>query len=126
MNDLIKLLMSQLGVGDSQAKGALGLIFKLVKDKLAPADFSQVQKSLPGVDDVVKAAPSAGGLGGLLGGLVGAVGGKDAGNLASLAAGFKGLNIGTDKIDDILKTVLGFVKDKGGDNILGLVKKVLG
>ena len=67
--DLINQLMSNLGVSEDQVKGGAGMLFKLAQDKLSGDEFAQLADKVPGVNDLVSAAPDAAG-----GGLIGAVG----------------------------------------------------
>jgi len=54
---LVDLLSSQLGVSKDQAEGGAGSIFQLVKQKLSVEDFSSIAKAVPGVDQMIGAAP---------------------------------------------------------------------
>ena len=127
MNELISQLMGSLGLDAGQAKGGAGLFFKIIKEHLGEGDFSKVAAKVGDVDDAIGAAPDTdSGIGGLLGGLASAVGGEKAGSLVDLAAGFKKLDIDAGKLDDFLEIGLGFLKDKGGSEILDLVKGIVG
>ena len=126
MNELISQLMGSLGLDAGQAKGGAGLFFKIIKDQLEDGDFSKIISKVGNVDDVLGAAPDTdSGIGGLLGGLASAVGGEKAGSLVDLAAGFKKLDIDVGKLDDFVEVGLGFLKDKGGSEIVDLVKGIL-
>ena len=59
--ELIEQLTKNLGVTEAQAKGGAGLLFKHAKGKLGGADFSKVSAAVPGVDDLISAAPATGG-----------------------------------------------------------------
>jgi hypothetical protein len=127
MNELIAELVKQLGVQEGQAKGGAGLLFKLAQDKLG-GDFSKVSQAMPGVQDLIKSAPAAGGIGKLLGGLAGALGGGKAGglaDLASLAGGFSQLKLDSGMIAKFVPIVMNFAKSKGGADLVGLLAKVL-
>ncbi|NQZ86636.1 MAG: DUF2780 domain-containing protein [Colwellia sp.] len=69
---LVELLTSSLNVDTDQASGGMGAIFNYVKNHVSVEQFSQLAKSLPGVDGLVSQMPdvsklsSGGGLGGLL------------------------------------------------------------
>jgi hypothetical protein len=124
--ELINQLMQNLGVNEGQAKGGAGLIFKLAKDKLG-GDFSQVSNAVPGVDDVINAAPESGGVGKALGGLGSALGvsaGK-LGDLAGLAGGFSKLGLDSGMVGKFIPVVLSFVQAKGGDTLKNLLGGVL-
>jgi hypothetical protein len=126
--ELLQQLTQQLGVNEDQARGGAGMIFKLAQDKLG-GDFKQVADVVPGMDSMLSAAPGAGGLsgglGGALGALSGALGGGKLGALASLAGGFSKLGLDAGMVGKFLPVVLSFVKDKGGDGVMGLLQKVL-
>ncbi len=125
--ELLKMLTDQLGVSEDQAKGGAGLLFKLAKDKLGSNDFSQVATAVPGIEDLISAAPKSGGLAGALGGLASSFGGgaSQLGNLASLAGGFKSLNLDSGLVSQFVPIILSFVQSKGGDMVKGVLEKVL-
>ena len=124
MNQLIAALVKQLGIQESQAQGGAGLLFKLAQDKLG-GDFSKVTSALPGVTDLIKQAPQAGGASSLLGGLASAIGGEKAAGLASLAAGFSQLKLDPSLIGKFAPVILGFVKAKAGPEMVALLSKVM-
>ncbi|HPR64445.1 MAG TPA: DUF2780 domain-containing protein [Thermoanaerobaculia bacterium] len=125
--ELLQLLSQNLGVSESQAKGGAGLIFELVKDKLSDHEFSQVASAVPGVDQLIKAAPKSSGLGGMLGGLAGKMRGDlgSLGQLASLAGGFKSLHLDADMIGKFVPVILSFVQSKGGNTVKSMLEGVL-
>lgn len=126
MNELISQLVSQLGIQEGQAKGGAGLLFKLAQDKLG-GDFGKVSQALPGVADLIKSAPEAGGASKLLGGLAGALGGKAGGlaGLASLAGGFSQLKLDAGMISKFVPVILGFVQSKAGQDVVKLLAGAL-
>ncbi|MDH3504899.1 MAG: DUF2780 domain-containing protein [Nitrospirota bacterium] len=137
--ELIQQLVSSLGVNEDQAKGGAGLLFTLAKDKLGAGEFQQLADKIPGVSDLLGAAPapskaaSAGsGMMGALGGIASSLGAGGLGdkmgglgNLANLASGFSQLGLSTDMIGKFVPVVLSFVQNQGGDSIKGLLEKVL-
>ena len=127
MNELITQLVSQLGVQEGQAKGGAGLLLKLAQSKLG-GDFSKVSAAVPGLQDLIKSAPEAGGAGKLLGSLAGALGGGKAGglaDLASLAGGFSQLKLDPQMISKFAPIILSFVQSKGGQDVVKLLAGVL-
>ena len=127
MNELIAELVKQLGVQQGQAQGGAGLLMKLAKDKLG-GDFSKVAEAVPGVEDLIKGAPEAGGMSKMLGGLAGALGGGKAGglaDLASLASGFSQLKLDPNMVAKFVPVILGFVKSKGGQEVMAILGKAL-
>ena len=125
--ELIQMLTSQLGISDEQASGGAGLIFKMAKEKLGSDDFSQVSSAIPDIENLISSAPESSGIGSALGGLASKLGGGagQLGNLASLAGGFKQLNLDSGLISKFMPIVMSFVQSKGGDSIKGLLEKVL-
>ena len=127
MSELIGALVSQLGIQEGQAKGGAGLLFKLAQEKLG-GDFSKVAGALPGVTDLIAAAPQAGGAAKLVGGLLGAIGGdkaKGLSDLASLAGGFSQLKLDRGMVAKFVPILLGFVKGQGGPGVADLLTRVL-
>ena len=127
--DLVQQLMKALGIDESQAQGGAGLVLNFAKDKLSDGDFGKISELIPGVDDLLKAAPEGdgGGLMGAVSGLASSMGGGlgKLGGLAELASGFKGLGLDGDKIPQFVQVVLNFVQEKGGDTLKSLLAGVL-
>ena len=131
--ELIKQLIGNLGISEEQAKGGAGLLFNLAKEKLGSGDFQQLAEKVPGITDLLNAAPEPGKGGGLMGTLSGAasafgsLGGKmeGLGNLAQLAGGFSQLGLSADMVGKFLPIVLSFVQNQGGESLKGLVEKAL-
>ncbi|WP_424103712.1 DUF2780 domain-containing protein [Moorena producens] len=125
--ELIQLLTESLGVQENQAQGGAGLIFQLAKDKLGDESFAQVAQYIPGINDLLQAAPKSGGMMGALGGLAASMGGGvgQLGTLATLAGGFDQLKMDSGMISKFLPIVLSFVQNQGGDEIKNLLAKVL-
>ena len=125
MNELVKALVSQLGITDDQATKGSGLIFKAAKERLG-SDFSKIEKASPDIGKLIKAAPSGSssgsGLGGLLGGLASALGGNsNLGTMASLAGSFSSLKLSPDMIGKFVPVILNTLKSKAGPDILKLL-----
>lgn len=131
--ELLNLLTSQLDVNQEQAKGGAGMLFKLAQDQLGSGEFAKVASAVPGIGDMISAAPkeeeSGGGLMGAIGGLASSLGGGDKlgtlGVLAQAAGGFSKLGLSPDMVGKFLPIIMSFVQSKGGDEIKGLLAKVL-
>lgn len=125
--ELIQDLVKNLGVNEDAAKGGAGLIFKLAQDKLPAGNFSKVSGAVPGINDLMKAVPEAGGLLGGLGKLASGLGGDAGklGSLASLAAGFSKLGLDSGMIAKFLPIILSFVGNKGDTPIHSILEKAL-
>ena len=126
--NLVETIINQLGVDEQQASGGAGLLFQLAKDKLSGGEFSQVAEAVPGIEDMMSAAPEAGGgLGGLLGKVGGMLGGKagQLGELAQAAQGFSSLGLDSGMIGKFVPIILSFVQQQGGEGVMGILQKVL-
>ena len=133
MQDLIAQLTAGLGINEEQAKGGLGSILSFAKDKLTQPEFSQVKDVLGSseAEDAMglassKAESDGGGLFGAVAGLAGGLGGAlgNLGNLASVAKGFKAFGLDADMIAKFLPIAIGFLNAKGGEGVVGLLRKV--
>ncbi len=127
MQELINELVAKLGVQPGQAQGGAGLIFKLAQAKLG-GDFSKIAAVLPGVQELIAAAPQAGGMAKLAGGLLGAIGGgkaKGLADLAGLAGGFANLKLDSAMVSKFIPIVLEFVQGRGGAGVMELLNKAL-
>jgi hypothetical protein len=125
--ELINQLVQNLGINEDQAKGGAGLLFKLAKEKLGTGDFGQVSEAVPGINEMMEAAPEAGGISKAIGSITSAFGGKAGklGSLASLASGFSKLDLNTDMAGKFIPVVLSFVQSRGGDTVKNLLSGVL-
>ena len=125
--EILNMLIEQLGVTEDQAKGGAGSILSLAKEKLGDADFSKVAQAIPGMEDLLEAAPESVGLAGMVGGLASKIGGgaEKLGSLAGLANGFKGLGLDFGMVGKFIPIVLSFVQSKGGDSIKNLLAGAL-
>ncbi len=123
MNELVKLVVSQLGINEQQATGGLGSIMKLAQEHLG-ADFSHIENILPEVQKLISHAPTvtdgaAGGVAGLAG-VVGSalsafgMGDSKLAGLAALAGQFKSLNLDADMIAKFAPIVTGFLQQQSG------------
>ena len=130
--ELLNLITQNLGVDDNQAQGGAGLLLKMAQEKLGGDDFSKIAGLIPGISDLIQAAPaeeeSGGGLMGALGGLASAIGGDKLGaigSLAQMAGGFSKLGLSPDMVGKFLPIILSFVQNKGGDEAKGILESVL-
>ena len=127
MMELIQQLTSNLDVNENQAKGGAGLIFQLAQQQLGNSEFAQVASVVPGISDLMGAAPKAGGgLAGAIGGLAGAIGGGGkVASLAALAGGFGQLGLNPTMVSQFVPIILSFVQNQGGDGVKDILAQVL-
>ena len=125
MKELIDMLTKSLGVSGSQAEGGAAVLFKAAKEKLGGAEFDHLLGGVPGVGDLLKKAPAAGGgLGGMLGGLASAMGGN-AGLIATIVGGFGKLGLTTDHARKFVPVILDFLKSKVSPDVITKLEQTL-
>ena len=124
---LVDLLSSQLGITKDQASGGAGSIFQLAKQNLNVEDFSIVAKAVPGIDQMMGAAPTVEGSSSTLGGLSSMFGSssKKLGGIAGLTSSFEKLGLSGNMVDAFIPIILDYVKNSGGENIMSLLKGAL-
>ena len=108
--DLVGALSKELGSTPDQAAGAAGALFGVAKSRLAPADFAQVSKAVPGMASLLGAAP-AGAAKGAANPLAQAAG------LASAASAFAKLGLKPELVAKAIPVLTGFVTKSGGADV---------
>jgi hypothetical protein len=121
MDDVIRNLASQLGIGVEQAQAGAGAILKLIREQAASADFQQLLSSVPGASQWMGkaaevAAEGGGGLLGqaaqILGGLTGNV------NLAEALGALSKSGIGPDMAARFVPAVLQLLQTQAGADLV--------
>jgi hypothetical protein len=123
---LIGALSKEIGATPEQSAGAAGALFGVAKSRLQADQFSQVAGAVPGMDLLLKAAPTGGG-GGALGAVTGGLGqlGGSAGGLASAASAFSKLGLSPDMVSKAIPVLTSFVTKSGGANVGNLLAGAL-
>ena len=124
---LTDLLTSRLGVSKNQAEGGAGSIFQLAKQNLSVGDFSTIAKSVPGINQMISAAPKIEKSSGTLSGISSMMGSSSnkLGGLASLTSSFEKLGLTGDMVNKFTPIILEYVKNKGGEHAMTLLKGAL-
>jgi len=123
---LVGALSKEIGATPQQAAGAAGALFGVAKSRLKPADFSQVASAVPGMAQLLKAAPqegSGGGAASALSSVANMAGG--AGGLASAASAFSKLGLKPELVAKAIPILTSFVTKSGGANVGSLLAGVL-
>ena len=130
--ELTQLLMDNLEIDKTQARGGVGAIFNVAQSQLDPGDFGQIAGLVPGLDGMMNEAPSSGGgMAGALGSigkLAGIGGGGKAGQMmamASLAGSFSKLDMDSSMLQKFAPLVLDYLKGQGGDMVGDILQGVL-
>jgi len=122
---LVDLLSSQLGVTKDQAEGGAGSIFQLAKQNLSVEDFSSIAKAVPGIDQMIGAAPKVEGSSSTLGGISSMMGSNKLGEMAGLTSSFAKLGLSGDMVSKFTPIILDYVKTEGGKHAMNLLKGAL-
>jgi len=124
---LVDALVQQLGVTPAQAQGGAGALFQAAKSRMTDEAFNTVAQSVPGMDQLLAAAPQSGASSGLAGGLSALAGDKagSLGSLASLASSFQQLGLSSDMVGKFVPVVVDYVKQSGGEAAASLLSSAL-
>lgn len=130
---LVKMLTSQLGVTEKQATGGAGSLFEMAKGRLSETDYGKVAGAIPGIGDLIKAAPKVSeatkqasdqvseltkGLGSLTNAM------DSAKKYAAVYEQFKKLGLDTDMVSKFIPIILSFVQSSGGETVVNILKSV--
>jgi hypothetical protein len=126
MKELIDTLTKKLGVSGTQAEGGAAVLFKAAKDKLGNEEFGKLLGGLPGLTDLMKKAPAAGGggLGGLLGGIAGAMGGNAA-LISTIVGGFGKLGLTTEDARRFAPVMFDFLRTRVSPEVADKLERTL-
>jgi len=125
---LIDILMQQLGISQQQAMGGTGAIFQLAQAGMTPQDFSVLPQSVPGLNEMLNAAPVVSNpLAGMGSGASSMLGnaGSTLNNAASLAASFQQLNLSPDMVGQFIPIVTNYVSNTSGQATASLLNSAL-
>lgn len=121
MDDVIKNLAAQLGIGVEQAQAGVGAILKIIGEQASRADFQQLLNTVPGAAQWMgQATTAAAGAGGgildqaaqILGGLTGNT------NLAEAIAALGKSGIGPDMAGRFVPAVLQLLQAQAGADLV--------
>jgi len=130
-SSLVDTLVRQLGITPEQASGGAGSIFSMAKQGMNSADFAKVSTAVPGMNELLAAAPSqaapSSNMTGLMGMAASALGGSGSsvGRLASLAGSFQSLGLNSGMVSRFIPVILQSVQSQGGSATMGLLQSAL-
>lgn len=137
--DLVRQLVSQLGITNEQAAAGAGALLGVAEKRLPPEEFRQISRLIPELDDLLKASAQAGasrsrpsGLASALLAVAGMLGllkkeklGR-LGQILAIVAFFKKLGLKKEHVQKFLQVIASFLKTKGGSDLAGdILGKVL-
>lgn len=120
--ELVGALSKQLESTPEQAAGAAGALFGVAKSRLKADEFAQIATAVPGMDALLKAAPSAGAIG-TTGGLPAAAGAAT--GMASAATAFSKLGLSPELVSKAVPVLTQFVTKSGGAQVGSLLSGAL-
>lgn len=126
---LVDILAQQLGISQHQALGGAGAIFQAAQTGMDPQAFSTLSQSVPGITDMLNAAPVVSNpLGGMGSGVSSLLGGSGSSlnSAASLAASFQQLNLSPDMVGQFIPIVTNYVQNTSGQVSANLLRSALG
>jgi len=127
---LTDILVQQLGITQQQAMGGTGAIFQLAQTGMTPQAFATLSQSVPGMTEMLNAAPVVSnplmGMGSGVSTLLGNTGaGATLNNAAILAASFQQLNLSPDMIGQFVPIVSNYVRTTSGQLTADLLNSAL-
>jgi hypothetical protein len=125
VNDLTDALVTRLNVDERQARGGAAVLFRAARDKLGPGAFDELLGGIPGVKDLVRRAPEAGGVGKLFGGVAVALGGKNAAILADVLASFGSLGLTREHAKQFVPVMLEYLRARLGKDAAETLERAL-
>ena len=124
IDDLLKLVIGQLGFDDTKARGGVGVIFALIKKFGEGGALADLFNAIPGAEDLADAEAGrlekseGGGVLGGLGGMLGGVLGDNVGDAMKAIEALQGLDIDLDQGKQLTGMVVDFAKEKAGEDVL--------
>ena len=109
---LMKMLTSQLGVTEDQAKGGLGSYLTLLQEKLSKGDFDKIASLVPGASGYLDTAKKLGAVTGPLS------------NLAGLNGALGKLGMNPETVAKFTPTVTDYLGKAGGSGVQSMLAGV--
>lgn len=126
--ELVDALSKEIGATPEQAAGAAGALFSVAKSRLKADEFSKVADAVPGMNALLKAAPSTGGSSGGIGGALSQAAGTTGSSLSGLASAtsaFSKLGLKPELVGKAVPVLTSFVTKSGGADVGRLLASVL-
>ncbi|MCF6199285.1 MAG: DUF2267 domain-containing protein [Hyphomicrobiaceae bacterium] len=128
MEELIARIVTSVGIPESLAKTAVGLILNMFQKEGDAGAVASLLNALPGSGDLASAAASAtsdgdsgGGLGGLMGSAASMLGGG--GGVMALVGQLTGAGLSIDQAKGVGSELMNFATEKAGADVVAQVAK---
>ncbi|MGR9108598.1 MAG: DUF2780 domain-containing protein [Gammaproteobacteria bacterium] len=124
---LVDSLTGTLGISPAQAQGGAGSLFQFAKQKLGVDGFQGIADVVPGMGDLLGAAPKTNAAGGMLDALGGSGNNPLAGAMdaASLVSKFQQLGLSPDMVGKFIPVMVDYVQNQGGQTAANLLTSAL-
>ena len=128
-NPLVNMVMSQLGVTQTQATSGLGALLSTAQPNMSKADFAELSNVIPNMNGLLAAAPAmeapANDSGGLMSMATSMFGGTPANDGLILQQAFSALGLNTGMLGQFSQILLDFVNTEGGQALMQSLKAAL-
>jgi hypothetical protein len=125
---LTNSLVNQLGVSQQQALGGAGAIFQVAKENMDPQAFAALSQSIPGMNNMLSAAPkiseSMSNATGSISSMMGSAN-NSLESMASLVSSFKQLHLSPNMVKQFIPVVTNYVRTNGGQVMANLLQSAL-
>ena len=128
MEELIQRIVSSVGIPESLAKTAVGMILNMFQKEGDAGAVASLMNAMPGAGDLASAAASAtsnedsgGGLGGMLGAAAGMLGGGGGGGAMALVGQLTGAGLSLDQAKGVGSELMNFATEKAGADVVSQV-----
>jgi hypothetical protein len=107
MNELIERLVANVGIDQSTAEKAIGIILGFLKKEGPPERVQSLIDGLPGAEALIEAQAAAGG------------GMFDMGGVMGVGTKLMGAGLSMGQVQSVTKEIIGYTREKAGDEAIG-------
>jgi len=126
MEELINRVATQVGIDESLAKPAVGVVLNMLRSVLPDGIAAQLMSSFAGAEQLATQAQEqagSGGVTGMLGGALGSVTGGSTGGVMKALGQLQGLGLSSDQAKGVGEQVLGFVRENAPEDVVSAVNE---
>ncbi len=128
-NELVDMLVSKLGVNNTQASAGVGVILNYLKSQVSTKDFDVVSDGLDGAGDYMKAAEEAGAYKenkvSKFGKTVSSATNTATGLVGSTTSAFSNLGLKTENVTQYLDVMVSYLKEKGSTEAVKILQNLV-
>ena len=128
-NELVDMLVSKLGVNNTQASAGVGVILNYLKSQVSTEDFDVVSEGLDGAGAYMKAADEAGAYKeskvSKFGKTVSSATNTATGLVGSTTSAFSNLGLKTENVTQYLDVMVSYLKEKGSTEAVKVLQNLV-